>query len=129
MDAYSVTPNFTDFLNFPFIGRFTQTLSSPNEIAVTRSFARQQLESLTLSGNLSLGRYIVYFDGEKNIYKKIFEPCTITTVIDDSQKEFSPFWDITRITGRRNITSHWILAFYIFIELSSKVTAPNFLTK
>ena len=29
MDAYSVTPNFTDFLNFPFIGRFTQNTLIP----------------------------------------------------------------------------------------------------
>ena len=102
MDAYSVTPNFTDFFKLLLLsGDLRKTLSSPNEIAVTRSFARQQFGIANPIGkSLTLGRYIVHFDGEKNIYKKIFEPCTITG-----------------------------FAFYIFIELSSKVTAPNFLTK
>ena len=130
MDAYSVTPNFTDFFKLPLLsGDLRKTLSSPNEIAVTRSFARQQFGIANPIGkSLSLGRYIVHFDGEKNIYKKIFEPCTITTVIDDSQKNFLHFGilrglpdeEISKVTG---------FSFYIFIELSSKVTAPNFLTK
>ena len=43
MDAYSVTPNFTDFFKLLLLsGDLRKTLSSPNEIAVTRSFARQQ---------------------------------------------------------------------------------------
>lgn len=130
MDAYSVTPNFTDFFKLPLLsGDLRKTLSSPNEIAVTRSFARQQFGIANPIGkSLTLGRYIVHFDGEKNIYKKIFEPCTITTVIDDSQKNFLHFGilrglpdeEISKVTG---------FSFYIFIELSSKVTAPNFLTK
>lgn len=130
MDAYSVTPNFTDFFKLPLLsGDLRKTLSSPNEIAVTRSFARQQFGIANPIGkSLTLGRYIVHFDGEKNIYKKIFEPCTITTVIDDSQKNFLNFGilrglpdeEISKVTG---------FSFYIFIELSSKVTAPNFLTK
>ena len=130
MDAYSVTPNFTDFFKLPLLsGDLRKTLSSPNEIAVTRSFARQQFGIANPIGkSLTLGRYIVHFDGEKNIYKKIFEPYTITTVIDDSQKNFLHFGilrglpdeEISKVTG---------FSFYIFIELSSKVTAPNFLTK
>ncbi|WP_462429181.1 ABC transporter permease, partial [Butyricimonas virosa] len=130
MDAYSVTPSFTDFFKLPLLsGDLRKTLSSPNEIAVTRSFARQQFGIANPIGkSLTLGRYIVHFDGEKNIYKKIFEPCTITTVIDDSQKNFLHF-GILRGLPDEEISQVTGFAFYIFIELSSKVTAPNFLTK
>ena len=130
MDAYSVTPNFTDFFKLLLLsGDLRKTLSSPNEIAVTRSFARQQFGIANPIGkSLTLGRYIVHFDGEKNIYKKIFEPCTITTVIDDSQKNFLHF-GILRGLPDEEISQVTGFAFYIFIELSSKVTAPNFLTK
>ena len=65
MDAYSVTPNFTDFFKLPLLsGDLRKTLSSPNEIAVTRSFARQQFGIANPIGkSLTLGRYIVHFDG------------------------------------------------------------------
>lgn len=60
------------------------------KLPVTRSFARQQFGIANPIGkSLTLGRYIVHFDGEKNIYKKIFEPYTITTLLTIRKRIFS----------------------------------------
>lgn len=63
MDAYSVTPNFTDFFKLLLLsGDLRKTLSSPNEIAVTRSFARQQFGIANPIGkSLTLGRLYCSF--------------------------------------------------------------------
>ena len=128
MDAYSVTPSFTDFFKLPLLsGDLRKTLSSPSEIAVTRSFARQQFGIANPIGkSVTLGRYIVHFDGEKNIYKRVFESYTITSVIDDLQKNFLHF-GILRGLPDEEISQVTGFSFYIFIELSSKVAVPKFL--
>ena len=130
MDAYSVTPSFTDFFKLPLLsGDLRKTLSSPSEIAVTRSFARQQFGIANPIGkSITLGRYIVHFDGKKNIYKRVFESYTITSVIDDLQKNFLHF-GILRGLPDEEISQVTGFAFYIFIELSPNVAVPNFLTK
>lgn len=129
-DAYSVTPSFTDFFKLPLLsGDLRKTLSSPNEIAVTRSFARQHFGIANPVGqSLTLGRYIVHFDGQKNIYKTLFEPYTITTVIDDSQKNFLHF-GILRGLPNEEVSRQTGFSFYSFIKLAPKVSPSKFLNK
>lgn len=129
-DAYSITPNFSDFFKLPLLsGDLRKTLSSPNEIAVTRSFARQHFGIANPVGqSLTLGRYIVHFDGEKNIYQTLFEPYTITTVIDDSQKNFLHF-GILRGLPDEEVSRQTGFSFYSFIELAPEVSPTEFLNK
>ena len=129
-DAYSVTPSFTDFFKLPLLsGDLRKTLSSPNEIAVTRSFARQHFGVANPIGqSLMLGRYIIHFDGKKNIYKKIFELYTITSVINDSQKNFLHF-GILRGLSDKEVSQYTGFSFYTFIELAPKISASKFLNK
>lgn len=75
-----------------------------------------------------LGRYIIHFDGKKNIYKKIFELYTITSVINDSQKNFLHF-GILRGLSDKEVSQYTGFSFYTFIELAPKISASKFLNK
>lgn len=65
-------PTSPTFLNFPFYREiYAKHSHPPMKLPVTRSFARQQFGIANPIGkSLTLGRYIVHFDGEKNIYKR-----------------------------------------------------------
>lgn len=130
IEFFSVTRQFPEFFH-PVIlaGNLQQTLADPGEIAITTSFARQHFGRPDPIGeNIHLSFSKINPQGKGMVHiDRLFK---ITTIIDDSRKDFLNFnmllglpeEDLMNQTGSINL-------YYNFLKLDKSVTKTEFVDK
>lgn len=127
---YEVTPNLEELYKLKLLeGDLHRTLSNPGEIAVTRSFALSTFGRENVNGEPVRFNISKAVREGKSLYSRFFdETYTITSVIDDSGKDFFNYKILKGLPEKEidvNLES-WTGFYYTFVRLQEGVNGKEF---
>lgn len=132
IEFYSVTPDFTDFFQPRVLaGNIVQTLASPTEIAITKSYAIQLFGRLDPIGeSVELSYQKLVSEAGSSMVKTVKEICTVTTIVDDNADGFLTYKLLKGLQpGDLNVENGYMNFYYNFVKFDKDVIVDEFAEK